>query len=96
VNAEDAAVNERAEREVVEDLAAPAPDVRRAELAHALIIKAVHLRDLPTLVVPADERDPVWVPDLEREEEQEGLDRVEAAVDEVACGRFSAERCQGR
>ena len=85
VHAEDAAVDDGAEGEVVEDLAAPAPDVGGAVLALALVVEAVDLGDLPGLVVAADERDALGVADFEREKEQEGLDGVEAAVDEVAC-----------
>lgn len=61
MDAEDTAVDDSSEGEVVEDLAAVAPDVRGAVLALALVEEAVHLRDLPRLVVPPDERDPVGV-----------------------------------
>ena len=56
----------------------------RAVLAQALVVEAVHLRDLPRLVVAADERDAVGVAHFECEEQQECLDRVEPAVDEIA------------
>lgn len=36
------------------------------------------------LVVTADERHAVWVADFEAEEEEEGFEGVETAVDEVA------------
>ena len=42
------------------------------------------LRDLARLVVAPDERDAVRVAHLEREQQQERLDAVEAAVDKVA------------
>lgn len=86
MHAEHAAVHDRAEREVVEHLAAPPPHVAAPVLALALVVEAVHLRDLPRLVVPPDEGDALRVPHLQREEEQEGLDAVEAPVDKVACG----------
>lgn len=78
-------IHDRAQVEVVEHLAAVAPHAGRAVLAHALVVEAVHLGDLPRLVVAADEGDAVGVAHLEGEEEEEGLDRVEAAVDVVAC-----------
>lgn len=88
VHAEDTPVDDSSEGEVVEDLAAVAPDVRGAVLALALVEEAVHLRDLPRLVVPPDERDPVGVSYFVGEQQEEGLDGVEPAVDEVAyvCG----------
>lgn len=61
MHAKDTPINDSSESEVVEDLAAVAPDVRGAVLALALVEEAVHLRDLPRLVVPPDERDPVGV-----------------------------------
>ena len=60
------------------------PDVDAAVLSQALVVKPVDLRDLTRLVIATDQRDPIGVPYLEREEEEEGLDRVEAAVDKVA------------
>ena len=53
-------------------------------LLQALIVKAVDLGDLPRLVVAADERHALRVAHLEREQQQEGLDRIKAAVDKVA------------
>ena len=53
-------------------------------MADTLVVEAIHRGDLPRLVVAADEGDAVGVADFEAEEEQEGFERVEAAVDEVA------------
>ena len=44
MDAEHPAVDDRAEGEVVEDLAAVAPDVGRAVFARALVVEAVDLR----------------------------------------------------
>ena len=68
MNAEDAAVNDGTEREVVKDLAAPSPYIRRTVLPLTLVIKAVYLRDLSALVVAADEGDTVRVAYFEREQ----------------------------
>ena len=85
--------DEGAEGEVVEDVAAVAPDVCAAVLAQTLVVEAIDGRDLARLVVPADQRQPVRVADFEAEEEEEGLERVEAAVDKVACAaRLAGER----
>ena len=64
--AENFVVDEGCECEVVEYFSAVAPHVDGAELAQALLVKAVHLRDLPALVVAPDERDAVGVADLQR------------------------------
>lgn len=85
MHAKDTPINNRSECEVIENFAAVAPDVRGAVLALALVEEAVHLRDLPRLVVPPDERDPVGVAHFVGEQQEEGLDGVEPAVDEVAC-----------
>ena len=54
MHAQDAIIDQRGEGEVIEDVGAVAPHVDTAILAQALVVKAVHLRDLPTLVVTAD------------------------------------------
>ena len=56
---------------------------RSAHAPQALVVEAVDLRDLPRLVVAADERDAVRIADFVRQQEEEGLDAVEATVDEV-------------
>ncbi|GIX63446.1 SET domain-containing protein-lysine N-methyltransferase [Babesia caballi] len=84
VDAKVPVVDQRADGEVVEDLGAVAPHVDAAILPHALVVEAVHLRDVARLVVPADEGDAIGVPDLEAEQQEEGLDGVVAAVHEVA------------
>ena len=68
----------------VHDLCAVSPDVHGAILAQALIIEAVHLRDLPRLVIAANQRDISRVPHLKCEEKQEGLHTVKASINEIA------------
>ena len=89
MDAKHPAVDDGPEAHVVKHLAAVAPHARAAVLFHALVVEAVHLGDLSGFVVAADEGHAVRVADFEREEEQEGLDRVEAAVDIVACRKPS-------
>lgn len=84
MDAEDAVVDDGGEGEVVEDVGAVPPDVERAVLPQALIIEPVDLRDLPALVVPSDQRHQVRIAHLVGEEEEEGLDAVEATVYEIA------------
>jgi hypothetical protein len=95
VDAEDLAVDDSAEGEVVKDVAAVAPDVCAPVLALALVVEAVDLGDLPRLVVAADEGDAIRVADLEQEQEEKRLDRVEAPVDKVALETRSGRRARG-
>jgi hypothetical protein len=83
MHAEHAPVNHSTKREVVKHLAAPSPDVAAPVLALAFVVKAVHLRDLPGLVVASDERHPLRVAHLEGEQQQECLDAVETTINEV-------------
>lgn len=76
-------VNDSSQAEIVKDLRAVPPDEDRAVLPDALVVEAVNLGDLTRLVVTANERDPVRVADFQGKEEEEGLDAVEPAVDEV-------------
>jgi len=60
------------------------PHVCAAIFSQTLVVEAVYCGDLPGLVVAPDECYAVWVADFEAQEEEEGFERVEAAVDEVA------------
>ena len=86
VHTEDATIDNRPEREVVKDFAAPPPDVAAAVLALTLVVEAVDLGDLARLVVAADEGHAFRVSNLERKEKEKCLDAVETAVDEVTWG----------
>ncbi|KAL9581969.1 MAG: hypothetical protein Q9212_003570, partial [Teloschistes hypoglaucus] len=76
--------DEGAEGEVVEDLAAIAPDVCAAVFAVAFIVEAVDGGDLPRFVVASYECDAIWISDFEAEEEEEAFEGVEPPVDEIA------------
>ncbi len=53
-------------------------------LSFSLLLSSLNdLRDLPGLVISADEGDSVWIPDLQGQEQQERLHRVEAAIHKV-------------
>jgi hypothetical protein len=85
MHAEDLAVDNGSQTEVVEHLTAVPPHAGAPKLAQALVVEAVDLGYLPRFVVAADEGDAVGIADLECEEEEERLDRVEATVNVVAC-----------
>lgn len=83
MHAEDLAVHEGSQGEVVEQVGAVPPDVEGAVLLHTLVVEPVHLRYDPGLVVASQQADPVPVPDLERDEEKEDLHAVVSPIDVV-------------
>lgn len=84
VHAEDLVVDHHGEGEEVEHVREVVPDVGVAVLARALGVEAVGLRDAAGFVVAADQVDAVGVSKLEADEEGDGFDGEEAAVDVVA------------
>lgn len=86
VHAEYPPVHDSTEREVVEDLATPSPHVAAPVFSLALIIEAIHLRDLSGLMVTADKGHAFRIADFEGKEKQERFNAVEPAIDKVACG----------
>lgn len=84
MDAEDAIVDDGGEREVIEDVSAVSPNIERAVLPQTFIVKSVDLGDLPALVVSPDQRDQIGIADFIGEEQQKGLDAVEAPVHEIA------------
>lgn len=83
VEAEDVTLDDRSQRQVVKQLREVLPHVGVAILAQALVIEAVHLRDLLGLVVTAQNGDTVRVAHLHAHEKRHGLDRVVATIDVV-------------
>lgn len=84
VYTEYAAIDDGAEGEVVEHVAAVTPYVDGSVLAQTLVVEPIHLCDLSALVVAPDQRDAVWVPHLVCQQQQERLHAVVPAVDKVA------------
>ena len=85
VEAEDLVVDEGRQGEKVEEVGEAFPDAGVAVLPEALVVEAVHLRDLTRLVVAPEDRDALREPDLERHQQRHRLDRVVATIDVVAC-----------
>ena len=92
MDAEDAIVDDGGEREVIEDVSAVSPNIERAVLPQAFIVKSVDLGDLPALVVSPDQRDQVGIADFIGEEQQKGLNAVEAPVHEIAQEKIADAR----
>ena len=89
VYAEDLVVDDAGQAEVVEHVGEVVPDGRVAVFAAALGVEAVGLRDAARFVVAANEVYALRVTEFEADEEGDGLDAEEAAVDVVACDGMS-------
>lgn len=83
MDTEHSSVDNSPQCQIIKHLAAIPPDVCASVLARALVVKAIHLCDLPRLMVPSDECDAIRVANLVCEEEQEGLYAVEPSIDKV-------------
>ena len=66
-------LDERRHGEVVKEVREELPDVGVPVLALALVIEAVHLRDLPRLVVAPQDGDAVLVPHFQGHQQRRHL-----------------------
>lgn len=78
------AKDDGSQRKIVKNIAAIPPHICAAILSHAFIVESINGGDLSRLVVAANKRHPVGVSNFEAEEQEEGLERVEAAINKVA------------
>jgi len=83
VDAEDLALDDGTDTEVVEDLTAVLPGVDITVLAHGLFVETVDRGDAACLVIASKKGDAVGVLELEAEEKLEGFHTVVTSVDEV-------------
>lgn len=67
VQAEDGVADKGADRNVVKQIGEIAPDDGGLVFAKTLLIKAIHLRNLTTLVVPTDNVDSVGISQLQKD-----------------------------
>ncbi len=88
VHAEDLVGDDDREGQVVEHVGEVVPHGGGAVFARAFRVEAVGLRDAPGFVVATDEGDAGGVAQFEADEEGDGFDGEEAAVDVVACVGF--------
>ena len=84
VHAHDLVVDHSRNAQAVEYVHEVLPRVRASVLLHALVVEAVHLRDLASLVVAAEQRDAVGVTRLQGEEQLDTLHAEVAAIHVVA------------
>jgi hypothetical protein len=84
MDAKYAAIYDGTQREIIEDFTAPAPHVAAAVLALTLVVEPVYLRDLPRLVVSADESYAIRISHFERQKEKKRFDAVEPSIHKVS------------
>ena len=84
VQAEDAALDDSCEGQVVKERGEVLPHVGITILTEALIVESIDLRDLLAFVVAAQDGDTLWIANLVADEECHCLDGVVAAVYVVA------------
>jgi len=84
VDAEDLVVDDAGEGEVVEHVGEVVPNSSVAVLAAAFRVETVGLGDSSRLVVAADEMDAMRVAEFETDQQRDGFDTEEAAINVVA------------
>lgn len=84
VDAEDLVVDDAGEGEVVEHIGEVVPNSSITVLAAALCVETVGLGNSSRLVVPADEVDAVRIAEFETNQQRDGFDTEEAAINVVA------------
>ena len=100
MHAENLTLNDRRERQVVEQGTTHIPHVCIAVLLQAFVVKAIALGHRSRLVVPPQESDPVPVAHFQRNQQTKRLDACMAAIhvvtheDIASVGRFASDREQ--
>lgn len=83
MDAENFALDNGSDAEIVEDFGAVLPWVGVAVLSDGLVVEAVDGGDLTSLVIASQQGNVGWVLHLETEQQLECLDRVESTIDEI-------------
>ena len=82
--AEHPSIHHCAQTQVIKHVTAISPNIARAIFPLTFVVKAVDLSDLPRFMVAPDKGDPVRIADFDNKEEEEGFDRIETSIYEVA------------
>lgn len=77
-------INEGGEGQVVKQVGKESPHISVAVFSQAFIVEAVHLGDLPRLVVSSQNGDPISIAKFHCDEESDSLDGVIPAINIVA------------
>lgn len=85
VDAEDLVIDNAGEGEIVEHVGEVVPDSSVAVLAAAFGVEAVGLSNTARLVVATDQVNAMRVAQFETDQQRNGLDTEEAAINIVAC-----------
>ena len=64
MHAEDFVFYESCEGQIVKDISAISPNVKRTVFSETLIIEPIHLCNLPALMISSDQCNPIWVSHL--------------------------------
>ena len=83
VHAEHLVVDDGRQTQIVEDLRAIPPHIDRSVLAQALVVKAIHLRNLAGLVVASDQGYSIGVSHFKSQQQQKSLNAVVASVHKI-------------
>lgn len=83
MEAEDLIRNQSSERQIVKEVGEELPHVGIAVFLAALVVKSVHLSDLPTLVVATQNGDSVLESNFQRNQKRNRLNRVVPSIDVV-------------
>lgn len=84
VDTENFSFNNSSNSEIVENFCAVFPWVGITILSNGLIVETIDGGDLSSLVISSQESDVGWVLKLQAEEKLEGLNWIEASVDEIS------------
>lgn len=89
--AKDLVIDDNGQSEEVEHVGEVVPHICVAIFARAFRVEAVRLGDTARLMVAADEVDAVRVAQLQADEEGDGLNGEESAVDIIACRELAKQ-----
>jgi len=95
MHAEHPPIHHRSQTQIIKHVTAVPPHVHAPVLPLALVVEPVDLSDLARLVISSNERESIWIADLESQQEEEGLDGVETSIDEVTLFTRARERREG-
>ncbi len=84
MDAKNFAFNLGTDAKVVKNFAAVFPGIQVTVLAYDFVVEAVSLGDSTRLVIASEEGDASRVLQLQAHQKLEGLDRVEATINEIA------------
>lgn len=82
--AKHSAVDDSTQSEIIKYFAAPPPHIAASILALTLVIKSVHLCDLPRFMVPSNECYPFRISDLQSKQQKECFNAVKPPINEIA------------